>query len=85
MLVIGEKKQNKRWRLGVETIDEMNENKFLGICINGTSNDLNLVRHIVDRARSLYVMVRMAKFWQGEEDIKAAAVMFEIAAKPVTA
>ena len=64
-LVVGQKKQKRLWKLGKETIGEVDECKYLGVWINRQANGLNHVQLLMQKASSLYSFVRAAKFWQG--------------------
>ena len=53
VLIIAQRKQNKRWRPRKETIDEVEEYKYQEIWINRQADGLNYVRHIMGPMRWL--------------------------------
>ena len=61
-LVVRQKKQKRLWKLGKETIGEVDEYKYLGVWINQQANGLNHIRHLVQKASFLYSFVREATF-----------------------
>ena len=78
-----ETRERRLWKLGKETIGEVDEYKYLGVGTNRQANGLNHVRHLMQKASSLYSLVRAVKFWQGEEDIEAGTVIWEVVCKSV--
>ena len=50
VLVVGQKKQKTLWKLGKETIGEVDEYKYLGVWINRQANGLNHVQHLMQKA-----------------------------------
>ncbi len=83
VLVVGQRKQKRWWKLGKENILEVDEYKYLGVWLNRQANGLNHVRHLIEKTSSLHAIVRGAKFWQGEEDVEAGAVVWNAVCKPV--
>ena len=75
VLEVGQKKQKRLWKLGKETIGEVDEYKYLGVWINRQENALNHVRHLMQKASSLYSFVRAAKFWQGKKILRRGSYM----------
>ena len=83
VLVVGQKKRDKLWRLGGEEIKEVDEYKYLGVWINRQVTGHNHVRHLEEKALGLQHLARGAKFWRIDEDIKAGLTTWEVVCKPV--
>ena len=83
VLVVGEKKTNRVWKLGKDSIGEVDEYKYLGVWINWQANVKNHVRHLLGKSDRLHALVRGAKFGQGEEDVATGVIVWKIAARPV--
>ena len=83
VLVVGEKKTNRVWKLGKDNIGEVDEYKYLGVWINRQASARNHIRHLLGNADRLHALVRGAKFWQGEEDVAAGVIVWKMAARPV--
>ena len=82
ILVVGQKKQQRKWHLGRDRIDEVDEYKYLGVWVNRQANGHSHVRHLEEKAAKLQGLARKAKFWRGAEDVEAGLVMWEVACKP---
>ena len=82
VLVVGQKKQQRRWRLGKDKIDEVDEYKYLGVWINRQANGHTHVKHLQEKAAKLHGLARKAKFWRGAEDVEAGVVMWDVGCKP---
>ena len=80
---MGQKKRGKLWRLGKEGIKEVEDYKYLGVCINRQVNGHNHVNHLKGKALGLQNLARGEKFWGDKEDIKAGLTMWEVVRKPV--
>ena len=83
VLVVGQKKRGKLWRLGKEGIKEVEDYKYLGVWINRQVNGHNHEIHLEWKALGLQYLARGGKFWRDEEDIKAGLTMWEVVCKPV--
>ena len=82
VLVTGQKKQDRRWCLGRDRIQEVDEYKYLGVWINRQANGHTHIKYLCGSAAKLHGRARKAKFWRGTEDIEAGLVMWEVACKP---
>ena len=65
MVLVGQKKQKRLWKLGKETIGEVDKYKYPGVWINWQANGLNHVRHLMQKASSLYSFVRDSEVLAG--------------------
>jgi len=83
VLVVGQKKRDKLWRLGREEIKEVDEYKYLGVWINRQVTGHNHIRHLEGKAMALQHLARRAKFWRIDEDVKAGLTTWEVVCKPV--
>ena len=83
VLVVGQKRREKLWRLGKEWIKEVDEYKYLGVWQNRQATGHNHVNHLVGKGVGLQNLARGAKFWRGEEDIEAGLIAWEVASRPV--
>ena len=50
VLVVGQKKQQRRWRLGKDKIVVVDEYKYLGVWINRQANGDTHVKHLHEKA-----------------------------------
>ena len=82
VLVVGQKKREKRWRLGNDRLKEVDEYKYLGMWMNRQATGHTHVEHLLEKAASLHGLARKAKFWRGGEDVEAGIVMWEAACSP---
>ena len=58
VLVVGEKKKKRLWKLGKDSVEEVEEYKYLGVWINRQANGFNHVKHLLGKADSLQALVR---------------------------
>ena len=77
VLIVGQKKRDRKWRLGKDKIKEVDEYKYLGVWLNRQATSHNHVKHICEKASTLHGLGRKAKFWRGTEDIEAGLVMWD--------
>ena len=82
VLVVGQKRQEKRWLLGKDRVKEVDEYKYLGVWLNRQATGHNHVKHLLEKAPSMHGLACKAKFWQGAEDVEAGIVMWEAACSP---
>ena len=82
VLVVGQKRREKKWRMGKDRIKEVDEYKYLGVWINRQATAHNHVEHLVEKASGMHGLARKAKFWRGKEDVEAGVVMWEAACNP---
>lgn len=82
VIVVGQKKREKRWRLGKDRLKEVDEYKYLGVWMNRQATGHAHVEHLLEKAASLHGLARKAKFWRGGEDVEAGIVMWEAACGP---
>ena len=59
------KKKKRLWKLGKDSVEEVEEYKYLEVWMNRQANGFNHVKHLLGKTDSLQALVRGAKFWQG--------------------
>ena len=64
VLVVGQKKRGKLWRLGKDGIKEVEDYKYLGVWINRQVNGHNHGNHLEGKALGLQNLARGGKFWR---------------------
>ena len=57
VLVVGEKKKKRLWKLGKDSVEEGVEYKYLGVWINRQANGFYHVKHLLGKADSLQALV----------------------------
>ena len=58
VLVVGEKKKKRLWKLEKDSVEEVEEYKYLGVWMNRQANGFNHAKHLLGKADSLQALVR---------------------------
>ena len=66
-LVVGEKKKKRLWKLGKDSVEEVQEYKYLGVWMNRQANGFNHVKHLLGKADSLQALVQGQSSGRGKK------------------
>ena len=67
VLVVGEKKKKRLWKLGKDSVEEVEEYKYLRVWINRQANGFNHMKHLLGIAASLQAFVRGQSSGRGKK------------------